>query len=154
MLAQSCISPNRCQARSARLVFRLEWRSYPVKEAKDGRVEMIVGDEMLGGFRAPESSELRRVKLYSGAARTAMLERVRARPAVLALMPDGQMVHLVYVVRSAVHHDEVESLAAATKRRESIAQQCAKWGLALQVPCLATCWKQATSRSARESCCN
>jgi hypothetical protein len=129
----------------SRLVFGLEWRAYPVKEAKDGRsrysedfsathcVEMKVGDEMLGGFCAPESSELRRVKLYSGAARVAMLERVRAKPAVLVLMQDEQMVHLVYVVRGAVHNDEVVSLATAAKRREAIAQQCGKQGLALLV---------------------
>lgn len=129
----------------ARLVFGLEWRAYPVKEAKDGRsryaedfsathcVEMKVGDEMLGGFCAPESSELRRVKLYSGAARVAMLQRVRAKPAVLVLMQDAEMVHLVYVVRGAVHNDEVVSLASAAKRREAIAQQCARQGLALRV---------------------
>ncbi|RQM47139.1 hypothetical protein EHZ19_15920 [Paraburkholderia bannensis] len=95
--------------------------AYPVKEAKDGRsryaeefaathcVEMKVGDEMLGGFCAPESSELRRIKLYSGAPRIAMLERVRARPVVLVLMQDGQMVHLVYVVRGTVHKELVAS---------------------------------------------
>jgi len=129
----------------ARLAFGLEWRAYPIKEAKDGRsryaedftathcVEMKVGSEMLAGFCAPEPSQLRRVKLYSGAARVAMLERVRARPAVLVLMQDEQMVHLVYVVRGAVHNDEVVSLATAAKRREAIAQQCGKQGLALLV---------------------
>jgi hypothetical protein len=129
----------------ARLVFGLEWRAYPVKEAKDGRsryaedfsathcVEMKVGEEMLGGFCAPEPSVLRRVKLYSGAARVAMLDRVRAKAAVLVLMQDEQMVHLVYVVRGAVHNDEVVSLAAVAKRREDIAQQCARQGLALLV---------------------
>lgn len=129
----------------ARLVFGLDWRAYPVKEAKDGRsryaedfsathfVEMKVGDEMLGGFCAPEPSALRRVKLYSGAARVAMLERVRAKAAVLVLMQDEQLVHLVYVVRGAVHNDEVVSLATAARRREAIRQQCGRQGLALTV---------------------
>jgi hypothetical protein len=48
-------------------------------------------------------------------------------------MQDEQMVHLVYVVRGAVHSDEVVSLATAAKRREAIAQQCGKQGLALLV---------------------
>ncbi|WP_028231574.1 hypothetical protein [Paraburkholderia mimosarum] len=129
----------------ARLVFGLDWRAYPLKGKKDGRaryaedftathyVEMQVGDVMLGGFCAPDASDLKGVKLYSGAARVAMLERVRTRPAVLVLMQDGQRAHLVYVVRGAVNNDEVVSLAQAEKRRDEIAQQCRRQGLALVV---------------------
>jgi len=129
----------------ARLVFGLDWRAYPLKGKKDGRaryaedfaathyVEMQVGDVVLGGFCAPDAADLKGVRLYSGAARVAMLERVRNRPAVLVLMQDGQRVHLVYVVRGAVNNDEVVSVAQAEKRRDEIAQQCRRQGLALVV---------------------
>lgn len=131
--------------RRARLVFGLDWRAYPLKGKKDGRaryaedfsathyVEMPVGDVVLGGFCAPDPTDLKRVKLYSGAARVAMLERVRSRPAVLVLMQDGQRVHLVHVVRGAVNNDEVLGIAQAERRREEIAQQCRRQGVALVV---------------------
>jgi hypothetical protein len=131
----------------ARLVFGLDWRAWPAKGAKDGRsryaddfgashyVEMKVGDEMIGGFCAPDPAELRRVSLYSGAARIASLERVRAKPAVLVLMQDGQRVHLVHVVRGAVRNDEVVTLEQARKRQTDIAQQCQRAGLHLTLLC-------------------
>ena len=129
----------------ARLAFGLDWSAYPAKGVKEGRsryaedfsashfVEMKVGTELIGGFCAPESGEIGRVRLYSGAARVAMLERVRAKAAVLVLMQDGGQVHLVHVVRGAVRHDEVLSLAQAGKRRDEIAHQCARLGLSLTV---------------------
>jgi hypothetical protein len=129
----------------ARLVFGLDWSAYPEKDAKESRaryagdfsathyVEIKVGNELIGGFCAPDSGDLRRVKLYSGAARIAMLERVRAKPAVLILMQDGPQVHVVHVIRGAVRRDEVLTAASAAKRREEIARQCAKLGLALTV---------------------
>ncbi|MCX5544670.1 hypothetical protein M3A49_35285 [Paraburkholderia sp. CNPSo 3076] len=129
----------------SRLAFGLDWSAYPEKGAKESRtryagdfsathyVEMKVGAELIGGFCAPDTGELRRVKLFSGAARVAMLERVRAKPAVLVLMQDGAQVHLVHVVRGAVRHDEVVTVAAAAKRRGEIAQQSAKLGLPLTV---------------------
>ncbi|MEK6291470.1 MAG: hypothetical protein V4793_08790 [Paraburkholderia tropica] len=135
----------------ARLAFGLDWSAYPEKGAKESRtryagdfsathyVEMKVGTELIGGFCAPgvsapgEKGELRGAKLYSGAARVAMLERVRAKPAVLVLMQDGAQVHLVHVVRGAVRRDEVIELAAAAKRREEITLQSAKLGLSLTV---------------------
>ena len=129
----------------ARLAFGLDWSAYPAKGAKEGRsryaedfsashfVEMKVGTEFIGGFCAPEAAEIRRVTLYSGAARVAMLDRVRAKAAVLVLMQDGKQVHLVHVVRGAVRYDEVLSLAQTGKRRDEIAQQCGKLGLSLTV---------------------
>jgi hypothetical protein len=129
----------------ARLVFGLDWSAYPEKGAKESRmryagdfsathyVEMKVGAELVGGFCAPDTGELRRVKLFSGAARVAMLDRLRARPAALVLMQDGAQVHLVHIVRGAVRHDEVVALPAAAQRRGEIAQQSAKLGLPLTV---------------------
>lgn len=129
----------------ARLVFGLDWRAYPLKEKKGSRsryaedfsathyVEMEVGDLAVSGFCAPDAADLKRTTLYSGAARVALLERVRAKPAVLVLMQDEQRVQLVYVVRGAVHGDEVLTLAQAEKRRGEIAGQCLKQGLALVV---------------------
>jgi hypothetical protein len=129
----------------AKLVFGLDWRAYPVKAKNDERAryaedfsathyaEMEVGDIAIGGFCAPDASDLKKTTLYSGAARVASLERVRAKPAVLVLMQDEQRVHLVYVVRGAIHSDEVLTLAAAERRREELAQQCRRHGLALAV---------------------
>ncbi|WP_321788148.1 hypothetical protein [Paraburkholderia sp. J94] len=135
----------------ARLAFGLDWAAYPEKAAKESRtryagdfsathyVELKVGNERIAGFCAPataapgERGELRGVKLFSGAARVAMLERVRAKPAVLVLMQDGPNVHLVHVVRGAVRHDEVVAIAQAAKRRDELARQSARLGLALTV---------------------
>ncbi|WP_321817827.1 MULTISPECIES: hypothetical protein [unclassified Paraburkholderia] len=135
----------------ARLAFGLDWSAYPEKGAKENRtryagdfsashyVEMKVGAELIGGFCSPasvtlgEKAELRRATLYSGAARVAMLERVRAKPAVLVLMQDGAQVHLVHVVRGAVRRDEVVTVADAAKRCDEIRAQSAKQGLALTV---------------------
>lgn len=129
----------------ARLAFGLDCSAYPAKDAKQGRsryaedfsathvVEMKIGAELIGGFCAPEAGEIRRLTLYSGAARVALLERVRAKAAVLVLMQDGRQVHLVHVVRGAVRHDEVLSLTQAGNRRDEVAQQCAKLGLSLTI---------------------
>lgn len=129
----------------ARLVFGLDWRAYPFKDKKDSRaryaedfsathfVSMTLGEVEVAGFCAPEAADLKRVTLYSGAARIAMLERVRSKPAVLVLMQDGQRVHLVYVVRGVVENDEVLTLAQAARRREEILQRSRRQGLALVV---------------------
>ncbi|MEM5316048.1 hypothetical protein [Paraburkholderia sp. JHI869] len=129
----------------ARLAFGLDWSAYPGKDAKESRaryagdfsathyVEMKAGAELIGGFCAPDAGELRRGRLFSGAARIAMLERVKAKAAVLVLMQDGPQVHLVHVVRGAVRRDEVLTAASVAKRRDEIARQCAKLGLALTV---------------------
>lgn len=135
----------------ARLAFGLDWSAYPEKGAKESRaryagdvsathyVEMKVGTELIGGFCTPATSaygddgKLRRATLYSGAARVAMLERVRAKPAVLVLMQDATQVHLVHVVRGAVRRDEVVTVAVAANRRAEIASQSARLGLTLTV---------------------
>lgn len=129
--------------RRARLAFGLNWSAYPVKGVRAERrryaddygathyVEMKVAGEMLGGFAAPEAADLRRTRLYSGAARIALLERVKTRPAVLALLQNAQQVFLVHVVRGAVRYDEVLSPEAAKARRTEIEQQCLRQNLPL-----------------------
>lgn len=129
--------------RRARLAFGLNWSAYPVKGVRAERrryaddygathyVEMKVAGEMLGGFAAPDAADLRRTRLYSGAARIALLERVKSRPAVLALLQNAQQIFLVHVVRGAVRHDEVLSPEAAKARRIEIEQQCLRQNLPL-----------------------
>ncbi|MFL9876511.1 hypothetical protein [Paraburkholderia megapolitana] len=129
--------------RRARLVFGLNWSAYPVKGVRAERrryaddygathyVEMKVAGEMLGGFAAPDAADLRRTRLFSGAARIALLERVKSRPAVLALLQNAHQVFLVHVVRGAVRNDEVLSPEAAKARRIEIEQQCLRQNLPL-----------------------
>jgi hypothetical protein len=69
--------------------------------------------------------------LYSAAARIASLDRVRRRPAVLALVQNQERVHVVLVLRGAVSVDEDVALNALADRREEIEDQCAKAGLTL-----------------------
>lgn len=126
----------------AQLVFGLEWRAYAIKGARAERcryaedfaathyVEIKAKGETIGGFCAPEAGE-RKGKLYSAAARIALLDRVRDRPAVLVLLQNGQRVHLVLVLRGAVSADEEVALNALPDRREAIEDQCAKAGLQL-----------------------
>ncbi|KDR40806.1 hypothetical protein [Caballeronia glathei] len=126
----------------AQLVFGLEWRAYAIKGARAERrryaeefaathyVEIKAKGETIGGFCAPEASE-RKGTLYSAAARIALLDRVRNRPAVLVLLQNGQRVHLVLVLRGAVSADEEVALNALPDRREAIEDQCAKAGLQL-----------------------
>ncbi|MBU6486208.1 MAG: hypothetical protein KGQ57_00095 [Burkholderiales bacterium] len=120
----------------ARLVFGLDWRAWPVKGGRAERrryaddfgathyVEYKAGTEMIGGFAAPEPGDVRGARLYSGAARIAMHERVKAKPAALVLLQDDQRIHLVYVVRGAVRNDEVLGIEDARDQREKIEQQC------------------------------
>lgn len=129
--------------RKARLVFGLDWRAYPVKGAKAERrryagdfgathyVEFNVGEDAIAGFAAPERSEVRGAKLYSGAARIAQHARVKSRPAALVLLQDDQRVHLVFVVRGAVRSDEVLTPEDARERREAILSECQRKNLAL-----------------------
>ncbi|MFL9886748.1 type 4b pilus protein PilO2 [Paraburkholderia agricolaris] len=129
--------------RKARLVFGLDWRAYPVKGAKAERrryagdfgathcVEFNVGQETIAGFAAPERSEARGARLYSGAARIALHARVKSRAAALVLLQDDQRVHLVFVVRGAVRSDEVLTPEEARTRRESIVNECQRMNLAL-----------------------
>jgi len=129
--------------KDARLVFGLEWRAYAIKGASAERrryahefgathfVELKTKGETIGGFCAPDVAERKGVKLYSAAARIALLERVRSRPAVLVLIQDEQLVHLIHVVRGAVTADEDVALVALATRREAIEDQCAKAGLIL-----------------------
>ncbi len=131
--------------KKARLVFGLDWRAYPVKGAKGERrryaedfgathyVEFKVGQEMIAGFAAAESSEIRGVKLYSGAARVALHARVKSRPAALILLQDGERVHFVFVVRGVVRSDEVLKIEAARDRREAIFNECQRLNLTLVV---------------------
>ncbi|WP_229013630.1 hypothetical protein [Paraburkholderia gardini] len=129
--------------KGARLVFGLDWRAYPVKGAKAERrryaddfgathyVEFKVGQESIGGFAAPDPTETRGAKLFSGAARIALHERIKSRPAALVLLQDEQRIHLVYVVRGAVRSDEVLSPETAHERRVEIEQECLRLNLAL-----------------------
>lgn len=129
--------------RKARLVFGLDWRAYPVKSAKAERrryagdfgathyVEFNVGQATIAGFAAPERSEVRGAKLYSGAARIALHARVKSRPAALVLLQDDQRIHLVFVVRGAVRSDEVLTPEEARERRDAILGECQRMNLAL-----------------------
>ncbi|MBN3785705.1 hypothetical protein [Burkholderia sp. Ac-20353] len=127
----------------ARLVFGLDWRAYPVKGGKIERrryadafgsthfVEYKVGEELIGGFTMLESADVKGARLYSGAARIALHERIKNRPAALVLLQDGLRVHAVFVVRGAVRSDEVLSPEAAQARRLEIEQECLRGNLAL-----------------------
>jgi hypothetical protein len=129
--------------KNARLVFGLDWRAYPAKQMRAERrryaddfgathyVEYKVGKDVIGGFCAPEASEVKGAKLYSGAARIAQHERVKSRPAVLVLLQDEQRVHAVFVVRGVVRSDDVLTIPKAHERRLAIEQECLKLNLTL-----------------------
>ncbi|MFL9988453.1 hypothetical protein [Paraburkholderia sediminicola] len=128
----------------ARLIFGLDWRAYPVKGARAERrryaddfgathyVEYKVGNEMIGGFAAPESADYPDSKLFSGAARIAQHARIKALPAALVLLQDdAQRVHAIFVVRGAVRTDEVLTPADVFDRRVAVEQECLKQNLPL-----------------------
>ncbi|MFP3180617.1 hypothetical protein [Burkholderia sp. 4M9327F10] len=129
----------------ARLVFGLDWRAYPVKGAGAERrryaddfgathyVEIKVNGEVLGGFATPDTTGMRGARLYSGAARIALHERIRSRPAALVLLQDEQLVHLVHVVRGAVRSDEALGLEDARNRQATIEAESRRMGLQLTV---------------------
>ncbi|WP_186031972.1 hypothetical protein [Burkholderia gladioli] len=127
----------------ARLVFGIDWRAYPVKGGRAERrrytdafnashfVEFKVGAELIGGFAEPDMSEIKGARLYSGAARVAMHERIKNRAAALVLLQDDSRVYLVFVVRGAVRSDEVVKPEMAHARRLEIEQECQKNNLLL-----------------------
>ncbi|TDN59095.1 hypothetical protein [Paraburkholderia sp. BL10I2N1] len=129
--------------KSARLVFGLDWRAYPAKGGRAERrryaddfgathyLEYRVGTELIGGFAAPDASEVRGAKLYSGAARVALHGRIKSKPAALVLLQDDQRVHVVFVVRGVVRNDEVLKLEEAQARRLEIEQECLRLNLPL-----------------------
>jgi len=129
--------------KNARLVFGLDWRAYPAKQARAERrryaddfsathyAEHKAGKETIGGFCAPVLIDMKGAKLFSGAARVAMHERVRSKPAVLVLIQDDQRVYAVFVVRGAVRSDEVLTVAQAFTRREEIEKECSRLNLKL-----------------------
>jgi hypothetical protein len=127
----------------ARLVFGLEWRAYATKGgAADRRryaeefasthyVEIKGKEETVAGFCAPEAADRKGVKLYSAAARIALLDRVRSKPAALVLIQDEQRVHVILVVRGSVRTDENVALASLAMRRDALEDECEKDRLAL-----------------------
>ncbi|OLL27789.1 hypothetical protein BTH42_31585 [Burkholderia sp. SRS-W-2-2016] len=129
--------------KKARLVFGLDWRAYPTKSAKAERrryaedfgathhVEFKVGQETIAGFAAPEASDIRGLKLYSGAARVAVHARVKSKPAALVLLQDGDHIHLVFVVRGVVRSDEVLTPEAARVRCDAIRNECQRLNVPL-----------------------
>jgi hypothetical protein len=129
--------------RRARLAFGLDWRAYPLKGARAERrryaddfgathhIEYRVGDELIGGFAAPDTGEVQGARLYSGAARIALHAHVKSKVAALVLLQDEEKVHLVFVVRGAVRHDEVLTVEAARVRRLDIEQECLRLNLSL-----------------------
>ncbi|MGF6812733.1 hypothetical protein OKW30_007950 [Paraburkholderia sp. Clong3] len=129
--------------RKARLVFGLDWRAYPAKQMRAERrryaddfgathyVEYRSGKDVIGGFCAPETGEIKGARLYSGAARIAQHERVKGRPAALVLLQDDQRVHVVFVVRGVVRSDEVLTTPKAHERRLAIEQECLRLNLTL-----------------------
>ncbi len=129
--------------KNARLVFGLDWRAYPAKHMRSERrryaddfgathyVEYKIGKDVIGGFCAPEASDVKGAKLYSGAARIAQHERVKGKAAVLVLLQDDQRVHVVFVVRGVVRSDEVTTIPKAHERRLAIEQECLKLNLTL-----------------------
>ena len=129
--------------KGAQLVFGLEWRAYSAKGGRAERrryaqdlgathfVEIKAKDETIAGFCELEAAQCKGGKLYSAAARIATLDRVRRRPAVLALIQNQERVHVVLVLRGAVSVDEDVALNALADRREEIEDQCAKAGLTL-----------------------
>jgi len=124
--------------KNARLVFGLEWRAYATKGGSAERrryaqefdathyVEIKGKEETIAGFCAPDAADRKGSKLYSAAARIALLDRVKNRPAVLVLVQDEQRVHLVLVIRGAVRADEEVPLLDLANRREAIEDQCEK----------------------------
>ncbi|KNH04978.1 hypothetical protein BRCH_00773c [Candidatus Burkholderia brachyanthoides] len=129
--------------KGAKLVFGLDWRAYSAKGASVERrqytqdsgathyTEIKAKDETIGGFCHLEPSQRKGGKLYSAAARIAMLDRVRRRPAVIVLIQNDGRVHLVLVLRGAVSVDTEVALNALSDRRDEIEDQCAKAGLKL-----------------------
>lgn len=129
--------------KNTRLVFGLDWRAYPAKQARAERrryaddfsathyAEYKAGKESIGGFCAPVLIDMKGAKLFSGAARVAMHERVKSKPAVLVLIQDDQRVYAVFVVRGAVRSDEVLTVAQAFTRREEIEKECSRLNLKL-----------------------
>jgi hypothetical protein len=127
------------EARS-KLVFGMEWRAYQAKGKSHVRgqyaedfsashyVEMEAGEAANGGFCALDADDLKDAVLYSGAARVASLEHVKSKPAALVLIPDNERVYLVYVVKGAVHNDEVLKPAQVNERRAEIIEQAGKQG--------------------------
>ncbi|WP_321883991.1 hypothetical protein [Burkholderia cepacia] len=129
----------------ARLVFGIDWRAYPVKGGKAERrryadafgathyVEFKVGTDLIGGFAMPDAPVVKGARLYSGAARVALHDRIKNRAAALVLLQDGPRVYLVFVVRGAVRNDEVLSPETAQSRRLEIEQECLKGNLKLDM---------------------
>ncbi len=129
--------------KGARLVFGLEWRAYATKGASAERrryaeqfdathyVELKTNGETIGGFCNLDPDERKGLKLYSAAARIALLEIVRAKPAVLVLIQNDQRVHFVHVLRGAVSVDEDIPLVSLDARRVALEDQCAKINLPL-----------------------
>ncbi|AKM45325.1 hypothetical protein NL30_36400 [Burkholderia contaminans] len=127
----------------SRLVFGIDWRAYPVKGGSAERrrytdafnathyVEFKVGTELIGGFAEPDMSEFKGARMFSGAARVALHDRIKSRPAALVLLQDGLRVYLIFVVRGAVRSDEVLSPEATQARRHAIEQECLKSNLTL-----------------------
>ncbi|NIE81914.1 MULTISPECIES: hypothetical protein [unclassified Burkholderia] len=127
----------------ARLVFGIDWRAYPAKGGKAERrrytdafnathfLEFKVGAELIGGFAEPDMSEIKGTRLYSGAARVALHDRIKSRAAALVLLQDGSRVYMVFVVRGAVRSDEVLTPESAQSRRLEIEQECLKSNLSL-----------------------
>ncbi|WP_321853557.1 hypothetical protein [Burkholderia cenocepacia] len=127
----------------ARLVFGIDWRAYPVKGGKAERrryadafgathyVEFKVGTDLIGGFAMPDTPDVKGSRLYSGAARVALHERIKSRAAALVLLQDGPRIYLIFVVRGAVRNDEVLSPEAAQSRRLEIEQECLRGNLKL-----------------------
>ncbi len=110
---------------------RAERRRYADDFGATYHVEYRVGDELIGGFAAPDSGEVQGARLYSGAARIALHARVKSKTAALVLLQDEERVHLVFVVRGAVRHDEVLGVEAAHTRRLEIEQECLRLNLVL-----------------------
>lgn len=129
--------------KNARLVFGLEWRAYATKGGSAERrryaqefdsthyVEIKGKEEIIAGFCAPDAADRKGLKLYSAAARIALLDRVKNRPAVLMLLQDEQRVHLVFVIRGTVRADEEVPLLGLSDRRDAIEDQCEKDNVAL-----------------------
>jgi hypothetical protein len=129
--------------KGAKLVFGLDWRAYSAKGARAERrhyieesgathyAEFKSKGETIVGFCELEPVHRKGGKLYSAAARIASLERVWRRPAVLVLIQNDELVHLVLVQRGAVTLDEAVALNALADKREAIEDTCAKAGLEL-----------------------
>jgi hypothetical protein len=118
-----------------RLAFGLEWRAFATKGSSDERrrysrdlfathyTEYKDGSETVCGFGRPAKIKLR-TRLFSAAARIAMLDRVKSATAVLVLIEHEGRVFLVFVVRGAVRLDEVVSPEQAAIKRHEIETEC------------------------------